>query len=251
MDYTSILRYLETVTATTADYILINTGGNNKKITLNNFITTLGLGGGGGGQGVTIPPLKLKVGKFDNTLKTNPISVAYYDSFNTDWKNYNPEVWLFRLTNRSFKSVGGIKKIRPRAFRHPTDLNWATKTPIVNEFGTRLYAGENDHKHTEWQILNSDTSYNNISSFNFDVFEFYDRAAGAYPCSFNDWGRPKGRGRRKTNQKVVHFLFRIVIRNPNNPNKVIFGPATNVLKASPTKQGVIMSELMFNKLSYL
>lgn len=54
-DYTSILQYLETLTATTADYVLINTGGNNKKITLSNFISSLGLGGGGGGSvtGVT------------------------------------------------------------------------------------------------------------------------------------------------------------------------------------------------------
>ena len=48
-NYTTILQYLETATATTADYVLINTGGNNKKITLANFISSLGLGGGGGG----------------------------------------------------------------------------------------------------------------------------------------------------------------------------------------------------------
>lgn len=52
-NYTTILQYLETATATTADYVLINTAGNNKKITLDNFITSLGLGGGGGG-GVSI-----------------------------------------------------------------------------------------------------------------------------------------------------------------------------------------------------
>lgn len=200
---------------------------------------------------IVIPPLKLKVGGFDYSLKTNTISIAYYDSFSNDWKNHNPEVWLFRLSNHNSKTTpAGLKK-RPRAFRHPTDLNWAIKNPIFNEFGTRVYAGDTiDHLHTEWEILNTDISYQNISSFNFDVFEFYDRPAGAYPCSFNDWGKPKGRGRNRRNQKVIHFLFRIVIRNPNNPNQVIFGPATNILKASPTKQGVVMSELMFNKVSY-
>jgi hypothetical protein len=48
-NYSTILLYLETLTATTADYVLINQGGNNKKITLANFISSLGLGGGGGG----------------------------------------------------------------------------------------------------------------------------------------------------------------------------------------------------------
>lgn len=200
----------------------------------------------------TIPSLKLKIGKFDDTLKTNPISVAYYDSFNTDWKNYNPEVWLFRLTNHNYKMLPGhIRKRRPRAFRHPSDIDWGLKDPIYNELGTRIYSGGNAYQHTEWAILNTDTSYQNISSFNFNVFEFYDIDASGYPCAFDGWGRPKGRGRGRRKQKVVHFLFRIVIRNPNNPNQVIFGAATNVLKASPTTQGVIMSELMFNKVSFL
>lgn len=52
LDYTSILKYLPITTATTADYILINSAGNNKKILLSDFISSLGLGGGGGG-GVT------------------------------------------------------------------------------------------------------------------------------------------------------------------------------------------------------
>ena len=56
-NYTTILQYLETVTATTADYVLINTGGNNKKITLANFISSLGLGGGGGGGITTLNTL--------------------------------------------------------------------------------------------------------------------------------------------------------------------------------------------------
>jgi hypothetical protein len=49
VSYSSILLYLETLTANATDYVLINTGGNNKKITLANFISSLGLGGGGGG----------------------------------------------------------------------------------------------------------------------------------------------------------------------------------------------------------
>ena len=56
-NYTTILQYLETATATTADYVLINTGGNNKKITLANFISSLGLGGGGGGGITTLNTL--------------------------------------------------------------------------------------------------------------------------------------------------------------------------------------------------
>lgn len=48
LDYTSILKYLPITTATTADYILINSAGNNKKILLSDFISSLGLGGGGG-----------------------------------------------------------------------------------------------------------------------------------------------------------------------------------------------------------
>lgn len=53
LDYTSILKYLPITTATTADYILINSAGNNKKILLSDFISSLGLSGGGGVTSVT------------------------------------------------------------------------------------------------------------------------------------------------------------------------------------------------------
>lgn len=81
-DYTFILQYLETLTATTADYVLINTGGNNKKITLSNFISSLGLGGGGGGSvtgvtgtspiassGGTAPDISIANAKADGSTK--------------------------------------------------------------------------------------------------------------------------------------------------------------------------------------
>jgi len=134
-NYTTIFQYLETATATTADYVLINTGGNNKKITLANFISSLGLGGGGGGGITTLNTLTALTQTFATGTSGTDFNISSATSTHTfnipdasstnrglltsaDWSNFD-SAYTNRITSLTTTGSSGPATLISNTFNIP------------------------------------------------------------------------------------------------------------------------------------
>lgn len=249
-DYTSILQYLETLAATANDYILINTGGNNKKIKISNFISSLGLGGGGGPSTPILPQVNLRIYPYDYIDKINPLKIYFYPTAdNNEFLNHNPQIWLFKLLpkiRKGYRDSLGIYqyKWRPKHWGHPASSNKWGRGPIFNDKGQLIYEG-NSNVLTEWNISPGQKAYDFIPEFTPEINKFFYSA-----LLYQDATIP---GAYTKKAKSLLFFFRVVMPDPANPNRLLMGPPSQIMKARPRNQGggsngIILSEYIYKGL---
>ena len=206
-------------------------------------------GGGSTGGGIEIPTPIMQVGKYEDSIKSNKLFYQYYPVSNSSWLDHSPMIFLFRYVGRKIRKVNDIKRISPTGFKHPR--------PIVdrgflirNDFGIIHNYDSQNGVHSEWTVSSTLKPYQHTELIDFAPYEFFTGSAGRmqsmnFPVDLNpnddakyymDAVRPSGRRYTQMNRSAF-FEFRFGIRNPNNTDEVIFGNASNRIKAFPLHEG--------------
>lgn len=199
-------------------------------------------GGGSGGGGLVIPKPELRIGQF-SSAGTQELSVYYNHIESNDWLSHNPQLWIYRYVNRRHKKIGpGLHKKVPAKWSHPTTSTVTNN--IVNDLGQRMYAGATDVPLTTEWVIPSDWKCNSmLQGFVFDALPYWRH--NGQPISFNSWPVNISANQIHTDKinptSQVHrhnsiscwFKFRFVIEDPNNANRVLLGPESDLIKSYP------------------
>jgi len=224
---------------------------------------------GVGNGGIQIPKLTLFSKNYfkSNISITNRSSsqlIGRWSSNNTEFLNYNPEIWLFRYKNRN-KIVDEANEmfINHKKYVHTPHLN-GIKYPNSNYYSGKIDSVvteiKNNGVNTEWEFLNISGSTINNNSFviPINIYDwFYVQTINGYElCDDNTviggTTKIKVLGRKKT----ISFPFKlaIAIDNPNGSNQKIIGNLSDrlYLRYIPSQNRFIYErgEINMSKIRY-
>ncbi len=194
---------------------------------------------------VRIPQLIVRVGRIDPALKSTPVSVMASPQFDKTYKEFNPQIWFFKLRRKGRRRQydNDILDNRTRKVSekwvHPTDIARGGKMGIPTGYA---YWGESLYTHhTEWPFTAVRHTYQLLSTF--DAFEYFSYAGsrltmGDLPGEFAKISPSGVAGGRKKKARTVWGYFCIVIDDYNDPDfastkSKIFGPPSQVFSIRP------------------
>jgi hypothetical protein len=188
---------------------------------------------------MTIPQLKLDTGYYTETnvdTKVTDTLRCYWEAADTNFLNYNPEVWVFRRKNYNRKSKGSDWKMRHKKWTHEPHLNG------IKFSGSSYYSGTihcpvaeiaTTGRHTEFTLSATGSSYKMILPL--DPYDYiYGESGGTWiklsdSIDYSGITKIKVTGRRDSLSLPLRFA--IVIDNPdtnvNNPK--IIGEMSDII----------------------
>jgi len=188
---------------------------------------------------VDIPTLKLDTGYYTNSAITGSYTDTircYWESNNTKFLEYNPEVWVFRRKNYIREKDIDDSKIRHKKWTHEPHLN-GSKYPNSSYYSGSINSPiqeiETNGRHTEFDSVPTGTSYKTVIPLDPYEYIFGDLGNGLEKLSdstdFSKITRIKVTGRR--NSKSLPFRFAIVIDNPDtsSSNPKIIGDLSDIV----------------------
>mgnify|MGYP006266540747 CR=1 FL=1 len=195
-------------------------------------------GGGGGGSAIELPQVNVRIYKFDDTTKQNPLKIYFFPtSDNNEFLNHQPQIWMFKLIPKRKKRFynnqlqGYEYKVRPMHWGHPSSTNQGQRPMVYNDYGQLIYAG-NAHYKTEWEIPQGQMAFQHINTFDFDALNFWPASDPTqYPTGLMHPTGSKGKIRS------LLFFFRIVMPDPSNSGKLLMGPPSQVIRACNLQNG--------------
>lgn len=195
-------------------------------------------------ENIRIPQIRVKVKTFDQTLKYTPIAVSASFQFDETYRNFDPQVWFFKLRRKGRKRqydndllANRTRKV-PEKWVHPTDVARGGKMQIPDGYA---FWGESLYTHkTEWVWAVERFQWQNI---NFDPFEYFSFVGarltpGDLPVDFLKINPSGVSGGRKKKARTVLGYFCMSIQDMHDPdvsvkNTRIFGPPSELLTIRP------------------
>ena len=188
-----------------------------------------------------IPQLKIDTGYYtaiDTDTKIKDTLRCYWESADTNFLNYNPEVWVFRRKNYIRKPTGVGWKMRHKKWTHEPHLNG------IKFSGSSYYSGtihsscaeiEATGRHTEFTLTATGSSYKMIIPLDPYDYIYGDDGGGAGWIKLSDstdFGKiikVKITGRRDSLSLPLRFAIAIDNPDVNAKNPKIIGELSDII----------------------